>query len=100
MMGAKADRGSRRDKQALGREWALSTIELQKGMEYPMTAVTSASGNDHDLERRLDYLGLDTNARKELRSLKPFLERELAPALDRFYRCRSQEPGDQSPFFQ
>lgn len=57
-----------------------------------MNAVTSATGNNHDLERRLDYLGLDAAARKELRSLKPFLEKELAPALDRFYNVVRNSP--------
>ncbi|PTM92095.1 globin-coupled sensor protein [Mycoplana dimorpha] len=57
-----------------------------------MSAATSASGKNHDLERRLDYLGLDANGRKELRNLKSFLERELAPALDRFYAIVRNSP--------
>lgn len=57
-----------------------------------MSAATSVSSNNHDLERRLDYLGLDASARKELRTLKPFLEKELGPALDRFYAVVRKSP--------
>ncbi|QRM56023.1 globin-coupled sensor protein [Sinorhizobium sp. BG8] len=50
-----------------------------------MNAVTTPSAPDQDINRRLEYIGLDAAARGELRSLKPFIERELPAALDTFY---------------
>ena len=57
-----------------------------------MSAAASSTGNNADLARRLEYLALDAKALKDLRSLKPFLERELAPALDRFYTVVRKSP--------
>ena len=47
---------------------------------------------DHDIARRLDYLGLDETALKRLRTLKPFIEKELGPALDKFYAIVRKSP--------
>jgi methyl-accepting chemotaxis protein len=52
----------------------------------------------HDIERRLDYLGLDKAALDELRSLKPLIEKELGPALDKFYAVVRKSP-EVSGFF-
>jgi len=49
-------------------------------------------GQNHDIVRRLDYLGLDAAALKRLRGLKPFIEKELGPALDKFYAIVRQSP--------
>ncbi|PZQ64368.1 MAG: globin-coupled sensor protein [Phenylobacterium zucineum] len=38
-----------------------------------------------DVAERLDFIGLDANARDALRNLRPFIEAELGPALDGFY---------------
>ncbi|MCR6499984.1 methyl-accepting chemotaxis protein [Shinella sp. CPCC 101442] len=47
---------------------------------------------NHDIARRLEYLGLDEAALKRLRSLKPFIEKELGPALDKFYGIVRKSP--------
>ncbi|MDX3975616.1 methyl-accepting chemotaxis protein [Shinella sp.] len=50
------------------------------------------ASQNHDIARRLDYLGLDEPALKRLRSLKPFIEKELGPALDKFYAIVRKSP--------
>ncbi|MCD2181735.1 methyl-accepting chemotaxis protein [Rhizobium sp. GN54] len=57
-----------------------------------MSAASPTSSNNTDLARRLDYLGIDARAVNNLRSLKPLLEGELAPALDRFYGVVRNSP--------
>src|SRR5690606_29158895 len=47
---------------------------------------------NHDIARRLEYLGLDEAALKRLRTLKPFIEKELGPALDKFYAIVRKSP--------
>ena len=47
---------------------------------------------NHDIARRLEYLGLDEAALEQLRSLKPFIEKELGPALDKFYAIVRKSP--------
>jgi methyl-accepting chemotaxis protein len=57
-----------------------------------MKPAQQTSGNNQDIERRLDYLGLDPAARARLRILKPFIEKELGPALDKFYAIVRKSP--------
>lgn len=56
-----------------------------------MKTASTASPN-HDIARRLDYLGLDEAALKRLRTLKPFIEKEMGPALDKFYAIVRKSP--------
>jgi methyl-accepting chemotaxis protein len=57
-----------------------------------MKPAPQTASPDHDIARRLDYLGLDEPALKRLRSLKPFIEKELGPALDKFYAIVRKSP--------
>jgi methyl-accepting chemotaxis protein len=57
-----------------------------------MTHASQTASPNHDIARRLDYLGLDEAALKRLRSLKPFIEKELGPALDKFYAIVRKSP--------
>ncbi len=57
-----------------------------------MKPASGTASQNHDIARRLDYLGLDEVALKRLRSLKPFIEKELGPALDKFYAIVRKSP--------
>ena len=57
-----------------------------------MKPTAETASQNHDIARRLDYLGLDEAALKRLRTLKPFIEKELGPALDRFYAIVRKSP--------
>ena len=57
-----------------------------------MKPAPQTASQNHDIARRLDYLGLDEPALKRLRSLKPFIEKELGPALDKFYAVVRKSP--------
>jgi len=57
-----------------------------------MKPASQTASQNHDIARRLDYLGLDEAALKRLRSLKPFIEKELGPALDKFYAIVRKSP--------
>jgi methyl-accepting chemotaxis protein len=57
-----------------------------------MKPASATPSQNHDIARRLDYLGLDEAALKRLRSLKPFIEKELGPALDKFYAIVRKSP--------
>lgn len=50
-----------------------------------------ASGNE-DIAGRLNFMALYDAARKNLKALKPILQKELGPALDRFYAKVRQTP--------
>ena len=57
-----------------------------------MKPAHQTASQNHDIARRLDYLGLDEAALKRLRTLKPFIEKELGPALDKFYTIVRKSP--------
>ena len=57
-----------------------------------MKPAPQTASQSHDIARRLDYLGLDEAALKRLRTLKPFIEKELGPALDKFYTIVRKSP--------
>ncbi|GAA4177155.1 globin-coupled sensor protein [Shinella granuli] len=57
-----------------------------------MKPAPQTASQNHDIARRLDYLGLDEAALKRLRTLKPFIEKELGPALDKFYAIVRKSP--------
>jgi methyl-accepting chemotaxis protein len=57
-----------------------------------MKPAPQTASQGHDIARRLDYLGLDETALKRLRTLKPFIEKELGPALDKFYAVVRKSP--------
>ncbi len=52
----------------------------------------SSSNPDH-LQTRLDFLGLDQEARNRLAEAKPLVDAHLAPALDRFYGILANVPA-------
>lgn len=57
-----------------------------------MKPAPQTASQNHDIARRLDYLGLDEASLMRLRSLKPFIEKELGPALDAFYGVVRKSP--------
>ncbi|MDX3925057.1 MAG: methyl-accepting chemotaxis protein [Shinella sp.] len=57
-----------------------------------MKAENTISSSNQDIDRRLEYLGLDAAARNDLKSLKPLIEKELGPALDKFYAIVRSSP--------
>jgi methyl-accepting chemotaxis protein len=57
-----------------------------------MKPAPQTASQNPDIARRLDYLGLDEAALKRLRSLKPFIEKEMGPALDKFYAIVRKSP--------
>ena len=44
------------------------------------------------LAERLSFMQLDEAARQRLRAVKPVIEREIGPALDRFYNTVRRQP--------
>ncbi|WP_296597569.1 globin-coupled sensor protein [Phenylobacterium sp.] len=48
--------------------------------------------NDHDLTKRLAFVGMDETVRATLRRLQPVVRREIGPALDAFYARVRQTP--------
>jgi len=48
--------------------------------------------NDHWLSQRLDFMGLDAAAQREIVSLRPLIQKEIEPALDAFYARVRAEP--------
>lgn len=57
-----------------------------------MKPAQNAASMNPDLERRLEFMGLDETARRHLRALKPLIEKEFGPALDTFYGVVRKTP--------
>ena len=53
---------------------------------------SNSETKDQDIPGRLAFLGLDEQARADLRRLKPIIERELPKGIERFYEVVRQTP--------
>ncbi|QJX08353.1 MULTISPECIES: globin-coupled sensor protein [Rhizobium] len=53
---------------------------------------SGAHSKNQNIERRLDFMGLDAQGRASIRSLKALVERELPHGLDKFYAQLSKSP--------
>ncbi|MBP1883352.1 globin-coupled sensor protein [Sinorhizobium mexicanum] len=59
---------------------------------------TEPSTAGQDIAGRLNFMALDEAAKTNLRALKPILQKELGPALDRFYARVKQTPETKAFF--
>ena len=62
-------------------------------MPYQHAHSASPAGNkSQNIERRLEFMELDTASRASIRSLKALVERELPRGLDKFYSQLRKSP--------
>jgi len=54
--------------------------------------MAAPTGSRSSLQERLDFVGIDGEARERLKQMKPFIDKAISPALDTFYKAVRANP--------